>query len=332
MKPKNFAGVVLLGALLLAVFGVTVLVVKAYRSPLGPALQVATPTLMPVTDEPAVTPAPTLDPSAVCGETAIWNVLVLGSDASDLRDPKGSDLTRLLRVDFPNKKVTIYAFPRDLWVDTAGLGMTDPAIDATRLGMVYYEARSRAASADVQQAMTEGTNTTARMLSKNFLVSIDHYVTIDLAQIPAMVDVIGGVPVDVPAAITDPVTGMSIPAGVQTLNGTQFAVYARTLPDSDYARIQRNNLLIAALREKLLDAGTWGKIPQLYTQFSETFVTDLSPEQINHLACLLKEVPSGAIVQEQVKQEWTSAGPQAGSLLWDKTAVLNQLKELGLIP
>jgi hypothetical protein len=77
---------------------------------------------------------------------------------------------------------------------------------------------------------------------------------------------------------------------------------------------------------------TWGKIPELYTQFNETLVTDLSPEQINHLACLLKQVPSEAVVQEQVKQEWTSAGPQAGSLLWDKTAVLNQLKALGLIP
>ena len=170
------------------------------------------------------------------------------------------------------------------------------------------------------------------MLSKNFLVSTDHYVALDLSQIPAIVDVINGVPINVPVEITDPFTAMVIPAGQQTLNAAQFAVYARVIPDSDFARIQRNNLLIAALREKLLDPATWGKIPELYSQFSETIVTDLSPEQINHLSCLLKEVPSDAIVQDQVKQEWTSAGPQKGSLLWDKTAVINQLKGLGLLP
>jgi hypothetical protein len=38
------------------------------------------------------------------------------------------------------------------------------------------------------------------------------------------------------------------------------------------------------------------------------------------------------IVQDQVKQEWTSAGPQAGSLAWDKDTVILQLKALGLIP
>src|SRR5215208_1058518 len=141
MKPKNIAGIVLLGVVLLAVFGMTVFVAKAYRSPLGPALQVATPTSLPANNQVAATVE-----QGVCGETAVWNVLVLGSDAADLREPKGSDLTRMLRVDFPNKKVTVYAFPRDLWVDTAGLGLTNPTIDASRLGMVYYEARSRSTS------------------------------------------------------------------------------------------------------------------------------------------------------------------------------------------
>ena len=39
-----------------------------------------------------------------------------------------------------------------------------------------------------------------------------------------------------------------------------------------------------------------------------------------------------AVVKDGVRQEWTSPGPQSGSLLWDKTNVLDQLKALGLIP
>lgn len=333
MKIKNMAGMVLLGLVILVAFVATVWSVRAYRQPLGAALQgdAATPTVIINTQLELLATA-TSAPAAVCGETSAWNVLILGSDAADLRGEKGSDLTRMLRVDFPNKKVTIYAFSRDLWVDTSGLGLTDPAIDATQLGAVFYEARSRSTKTNAKDAMLDGTNVTARMLSNNFSISTDHYLTIDLFQIPAMVDLVGGIPVNIPKTTTDPWIGMVIPAGQQTLNGAQFVAYARAIPDSDFGRIQRNNLLVAALREKLLDPGVWAKIPELYTQFNEVITTDLSPEQINHLSCLLKEVPPDAILQDQVRQEWTSPGPQPGSLLWDKTNVLNRLKELDLIP
>jgi LCP family protein required for cell wall assembly len=114
---------------------------------------------------------------------------------------------------------------------------------------VFYEARSRSVSTNVKAAMVDGTNVTARMLAKNFLISTDHYLTVDLAQIPSMVDTIGGVPINIPVRTTDPVIGMVIPAGQQTLNGAQFVAYARAIPDSDFGRIQRNNLLVSALQK-----------------------------------------------------------------------------------
>ena len=332
MKIKRIAGMVLLGLVIIGVLGMTALAVKAYRAPLGPALQGNAPTAMPVNNQVVSTAIPPMNQAAVCGESAVWNVLVLGSDAAEQRGEKGSDLTRMLRVDFPNKRVTVYAFPRDLWVDTTGLGLTNPTIGATRLGMVFYEARSRSTRTNVKDAMVDGTSVSARMLSNNFSISTDHYLTIDLNQIPAMVDIVGGIPINIPHETTDPWIGMVIPAGQQTLNGAQFIAYARAMPDSDFGRMQRNNLLLVALQQKLLDPSVWGNIPQLYEQFNEVIATDLSPEQINNLTCLLKEVAPDAIIQDGVKQEWTSPGPQPGSLLWDKTAVLNRMKEMGLIP
>jgi LCP family protein required for cell wall assembly len=212
------------------------------------------------------------------------------------------------------------------------LGLVNPTINATRLGVVYYEARARSTSFDVKTAMVEGTNATARALANNFLVNTDHYVTVDLAQIPAMVDAIGGVPIYIPARIRDDVSGMVIPAGQQILYGAQFVAYARAAPDdSDLARIQRNNLLLAALQQRLLDPAVWPRLPQLYSQFTQVIATDFSPEQINHLICLLQEVPQAAIVQDGVRPEWTWRGPQVGSLGWDRTLVQNRLRELGLI-
>lgn len=326
MKRKNAVEMVLLGLVILGALIGTVWTVRAYQQPLGIALQ-GNATPISVTFAPLVNTT-----TAVCGETTAWNVLVLGSDAGEQRGEKGSDLTRMLRVDFPNKQVTVYAFSRGLWVDTTGLGLTNPAIDAAKLGTVFYEARNRSTQANVKAAMVDGTNVTALMLSKNFFISTDHYLTVDLSQIPGMVDAVGGIPINIPAQTTDPWIGMVIPAGQQTLNGAQFAAYARAIPDSDFGRIQRNNLLLDALRGKLLDPSVWANIPQLYSQFSDVIATDLSPEQINHLSCLLKEVPANAIIQDQVRPEWTSPGPQKDSLLWNKTSVLNRLRELGLIP
>ena len=351
MKTKSLIGPVLLGLVMIGILSMTVWAVKAYQSPLGPALAIPTPTTLviynqiiptavPINNQIVPTAVPTLVPTAIptatqvgiCGETTAWNILILGSDAGDMRGEKGSDLTRMARVDFINKRVTIYSFSRDLWVDTAGLDLNYPTINATQLGRVFYEGRIRSPSLNVKTQMVDGTQVTARMLAKNFLISTDHYLTIDLAQIPAMIDAIGGVPINIPVRTTDPWIGTVIPAGQQTLNGTQFVAYARAIPDSDFGRIERNNLLLKALQQKLLDPNVWIKIPQLYMQFSGVIATDLSPEQMNHLTCLLKEVPPEAVTQEGIRQEWTYPGPQSGSLIWDRVIVLNRLRELGLIP
>jgi len=332
MNIKIVIKIILFGLIIPGMLGVSILTVKAYRSPLGDELQMNSPTMTPVTNQVVSTAIPINSQETVCGESAVWNVLVLGSDAGEMRGNKGTDLIRMMRVDFPNRRVTIFAFPPNLWVDTNGLGLTDPTIQATNLSMVFYEARSRSNRRNLKDAIFDGTTASARMLLNNFSISTDHYLTVDLSQVPVMVDAVDGIPVNIPQPITDPWIGMVIPAGQQTLNGTQFVAYARAIPDSDFDRIQRNNLLIDALQEKLVDPKVWGQIPQLYAKFNGVIATDFSPEQINQLVCLLKEVPANAIIKEGIKPEWTRTGPVAGSLLWDKVKVIDHLRGLGLIP
>jgi LCP family protein required for cell wall assembly len=358
MKVASVAVLSILAIGMTAFFGWMGL--SAYRQRQGPALDsTAAPLFATHTPQAAIDPATqipatvtmlatatievtlTVSPTAqatgvvnsqttVCGGSGAWNVLVLGSDYAEMRGQKGSDLTRMLRADFTNKHVIIYAFSRDLWVDTSGLGLVNPNIDATRLGMVYYEGRIRSPQFAEIDTVIDGTRATARMLSKDFSLGTDHYLTIDLNHLAAMIDAIGGLPINIPSRTTDPWIGMVIEAGQQTLNGTQAVAYIRARPDSDFGRIARNDILLEALRQKLLDPAVMARIPDLYAQFRSVIATDLSLEQINNLTCLLKEVPSSSIIQESVRPEWTSPGP-LGSLLWDKNSVITRLKELGLI-
>ena len=275
--------------------------------------------------------SPSLAQAGACGETGAWNILVVGSDYAELRGQRGSDLTRMLRVDFDNNKVSSFSFPRALWVDAIGLGLTNPDINALPLGMVFYEGRKRSTQFAEIATIVDGTRFTARALSKNFSVSTDHYIAVDLNHLAEIIDNIGGLPINIPVSTTDPYIGVVIPAGQQTLSGAKTVAYARAIPDNDFGRIKRNDLIVMALLQKLLDPAVVQKIPDLYTQFKSVIATDLSLEQINHLACLFKDVPAGSITLDGVSQNWTSAGPQ-GSLSWNKSLILKRLKELGMIP
>lgn len=302
----------------------------------------ATPgSIKPVTATPAVkfvlSPTPQSTSSSTtaaagdCGETGAWNILIIGSDFAEMRGPKGSDLTRVMRADFSGNKVVTYALSRDLWVNTTGIGLTNPNIDATRLGMVYYEGRLRSLQFAEMDTVIDGTRMTAKMLEKDFSLHTDHYLTINLNHLGDMVDAIGGLPINIPVTTTDPYIGMVIQAGQQTLSGVQIVAYARAIPDSDFGRIQRNNLILDALRQKISDPALITKLPDLYAQFKSVIATDLSLEQLNHLACLFKNAPSASVIQDYVRPEWTSPGPQ-GSLYWNSNNVLARLKELNLVP
>jgi LCP family protein required for cell wall assembly len=338
-----------------------------YQRPLGPALEsldisasvstvptqvapASAATLLPEaasapeatgTAEPTAKPAPTEDktavaistssPRKVCGENEAWNILVLGSDASESFGTPGSDLTRVLRVDFPNRKVTIFAFSRDLLMDASELDFRDPDITITKLGMVFFEARVRSTEVDPKDVMQDGVNAMAETLAANFGLHFDHYIALDQDMLPVMVDTIGGLPISIPVAIIDPRTGVEFQAGQQVLDGELTIIYARAHKGSDLDRIERNNLLIEALRQKVLDPAIWFKLPSLFMQFREAINSDLSLEQVNHLVCLLKEVEEDAILQEGVLEEWTTPGPE-GSLLWDEAKVLGRLEELNMLP
>jgi len=265
-----------------------------------------------------------------CGESGAWNILILGSDYSEMLGKKGSDLTRMLRADFDNKRVIIFAFPRDLWVDTDGIGFENPQIYAARLGTVYYEGRLRSLQFAELDTMVDGTRMTSRVLSKDFSLNTDHYITLDLSDLGSMIDAIGGLPIFIPKKISYPGNEIVINEGQQILDGLHVMTYARALPDSDFDRISRNDLILEALRKKILDPTVYIKIPELYKKYKKNVATDLSLEQITHLACLIKNIPTASIIMEGVKPEWTTRGPQ-NSLLWSKPDVVNRLRELGLI-
>jgi LCP family protein required for cell wall assembly len=300
------------------VYGIVVLVLviagaqlfRLYRQPLGPALELPTatqpnPTLttFPIEDiavdatATEIQPTLTSTPQPMCGGPAVMNILAIGSDARGNHYLYGlADIMRLVRVDFVNARVTILEVPRDLWVEIPEIAnhynITNGKLNQAYLygnkGLGYYDGPG------------EGPGLLARTLNLNFGAHPDHYLAVNMLTFEAIVDAIGGIDVYLPYEISvrSPANpkGFAIPPGQHHIDGETALWVARIRQYHTFGRAENQNIVMCALRKKLLSPAVVPAIPQLVRDFQRYVQTDLSLEQINQLACLATQMSGTNVV------------------------------------
>src|SRR6266508_3814903 len=305
VKRKTIVGIILF---FLVISGFVLF--KLYRHPLGPALELPvstqpnpTLTTFPIEDvavdstateiQPTSTPAP----QPLCGGPAVMNILAIGSDARGQHYLYGlADIIRLVHVDFVNGRVGILEVPRDLWVDIPEIsdhynitqGKLNQAYLYGNKGLGYYDGPG------------EGPGLLARTLNLNFGARPDHYLAVNMLTFEAIVDAIGGIevylPYEVSAMSPSNPRGPSVPAGQHHFDGKTALWVARIRQYSTFSRAENQNIVMCALRKKLLSPAIVPAIPQLVKDFRRYVQTDLSPEQINQLACLATQMHGTDVV------------------------------------
>jgi LCP family protein required for cell wall assembly len=215
----------------------------------GPAVPTATST-------PAVTPTP-----------APINVLLLGTDERpDEGAPLRTDTMILLSLDPSGQTLGMLSLPRDLWVPIPGYNTTAKINTAYTIGS--------------QDGYPGG----GPQLAKDTVSSligrpVDYYVRVNFDGFREIIDLIGGVDINVPYTIHDEeyptedygVEIFHLEAGLQHLDGETALKYARTRHgDSDYSRARRQQDIIRAVANKVLNAGM---IPQLLTNAPQLLVS-----------------------------------------------------------
>ena len=240
---RSRKGIVFVG--ILFILAITSLgMYRAYRQPLGPALELPTPTrvvptlvTLPVNENAPtgtateILPTNTATPQPLCGGPAVMNILAIGSDARGNHYLYGlADIMRLVRVDFVNGRVTILEVPRDLWVQIPEIadhydisqGKLNQAYLYGNKGLGYYDGPG------------EGPGLLARTLSLNFGAQPDHYLAVNMHTFEAIVDAVGGIDVYLPFEISvkskkNP-TGFAIPPGQHHIDGETARWVARFRP------------------------------------------------------------------------------------------------------
>ncbi|HVV09427.1 LCP family protein [Amycolatopsis sp.] len=179
---------------------------------------------------PQVLRTPALPPAAPADQ----NVLVAGLDDNGYTD---SIVLAHLGKD---GSASAIALPRDILVDIPGHGQG-------KLNSAYHLGGA------------DGLVATVRALTG---ATVDHYAIVDMPGVAQLSTAVGGVPVCLRAPAHDTFTGLWLPAGNQTLSGTEALAFLRQrhgLPNGDLDRIARLQLFLRSLVKqtlgKLSDAG-----------------------------------------------------------------------------
>jgi LCP family protein required for cell wall assembly len=291
-----------------------------WQQPLGPALQMLTPTpfTMPATWTPDPSTLKTLEaqptlarisqPSPVptstqavglCGAPPVMNILAIGTDARGDHYNYGlADVIRLVRVDFMNPKVTVLEIPRDLWVEIPDIADNLNGQDYEKLNQAYLYGNPGFGYTDDP---AQGPGLLARSLALNFGTQIDHYAAVNMRTFERLVNAVDGIDITLPETVDgrigeDNSKRLLFPAGTHHLNGTQALTLARIRILGGFARAENQNRVLCALRDKLTSPSVIRKVPDLIRSFQGAVQTDLSPEQLGQLACIGTKIPSGNIV------------------------------------
>ncbi len=248
------------------------------------------------------------------------NILLLGvDDRGDGTIPR-SDTMILVSIDPTSKTVGMVSIPRDLLVTIPGYG--DDKINAA------YPYGS--------QADITGPGLAEATVEYNFKIKINYYAEVDFTGFQKIVDTLGGVTLDVPAPIKDDeypgalnnYTRVLFQTGLQHMDGVSALQYARTRhDDNDFARGNRQQQVLQALRQQGTQLGLITKAPELIGELGDTVRTDLSLTQTLSLAKLGTQINSSNIHSYSLLPALTESSTAAGYYLLPDWAAIGQIMD-----
>lgn len=259
---------------------------------------VQTSILAELTDVPVMAPvavgtevAPMVDAPPVAGAAPVQvaaeavvapepvqllSILLLGTDERpDEYGPTRTDTMILLTVNPETGAMGMLSLPRDLWVPIPGLGVTTKINTAYMLG-------------ELQNYPGGGAQLAKDTVSSFVGRPVDYFVRVNFDGFREIIDLIGGVTVEVPNTIHDEeyptpdygVETFHLDVGTHHLDGETALKYARTRHnDGDYSRARRQQDIIRAVAQQVLNAGMipqlLAKAPQLLATMQSSIETDI---------------------------------------------------------
>lgn len=252
-----------------------------------------------------------IDPSMLRGEgDGRVNILLLGRGGEG---HEGADLTDTIVIASINpiqKEAALLSIPRDLYVQASDGSYS-------KLNAVFANAKSNALASmgynDKDRngkAEDAGFKAVEDVIKSKIGIPVHYHGIIDFEGFAKAIDTVGGVDVDVPESATVYEPGMwlmgrsynlNVQQGRTHFNGIKALAYTRsryTSERGDFDRSERQRLIMVALKDKIVSAGTYGnpmKINQLMGDFGNHIRTNLSLNEVKRLYEISSQIPNNKI-------------------------------------
>lgn len=218
-------------------------------------------------------------------------VLLTGVDSGHDRNHALTDTLLVVSVDTVDKTAVMISIPRDI--------SNFPLYQGGRFN-AKINSLMTAARLDPKRFPDGPMGTLTREIGFIIGIPIDYYAEINLDGFQTMVDLVGGVDVDNPRAIDDPLydwrdgtSGFKMSAGPHHLDGRLALAYVRSrqgIGDSDFTRARRQQQVLAALRVKMTTPAGLRELPALLGAAARTIQTDFPADQIRDSLAIAKQI------------------------------------------
>ncbi len=265
------------------------------------------------------------------------NILLLGIGGEGHDGAQLTDTIILASINVKDKQVALLSIPRDT---------------AYPLGGGRFEKINAVQAYAEQEYPGEGARRAADSLAKLLEIDIHHVIRVDFSGFARFVDAIGGVDVNVERSFVDPQfptpddrwTSVSFKKGPQHFSGQDALTFARSRhgnngEGSDFARSHRQQLIMMAIREKLLSLNTLAdptKLSALYSVVSSHVQTDLTLWDMLQLAPLAKdfsrEKVSMHVLTDAPDGELTAANVAGAFMLFPNKPDWSEIRDLAQNP
>jgi LCP family protein required for cell wall assembly len=263
----------------------------------------ATPTDSP---EPEGTPVGSALPDATIppwnGKDRL-NILLIGADQRPGEGTFNTDTLIVVSIDPVTKQVAMFSLPRD----TSNVP-TPPGPARQAFGFVYTKKinawwtsihlRADLFPGNVKNG-TVGYNGLKAILGNLYGLDIKYFVEVNFDGFKKVVDVMGGVTVNVQVPVADDrfpsidnsLRRVYIPSGIQHMDGAEALRYARSRHGSnDFDRGARQQRLLLSMREQADPQALIPKLPDLLDAVGTAVSTDIPADQLAPLLGLASQV------------------------------------------
>ena len=236
---------------------------------------------------------------------SIINIALFGVDSADASTGR-SDSIIIATIDTIHKKLKLTSVMRDSYVNISGIG-NDKINHAYAFG---------------------GPQLAIKTLNENFNLNIEDFVAVNFDSLPKIIDMIGGVTVDITSEEVSHIPGISS-AGTYNLNGAQALSYSRIryATGGDYVRTERQRTILTKIFEKVLTINPM-KYPSLLNEVLPMVQTSLDYSKILELGTEVLKMGVTTLEQERFPLDGYCQGEMINGvyyLIFNKALTVEQL-------